>query len=151
MNFTFDSRNPKFSEIRVRDPWRKVVLKTLDNRLFIIFTSSWALHENSLLYLAISRKRRRSKDITTTTWGTSGRQLFLFWYLRDRAWFSSNTRQAPVHLPPLCSFLNLSHLLDALGDRSCMLKQFMHFLPWIWLPSFESLFYKRFFLCLVLL
>jgi hypothetical protein len=34
-------------------------------------------------------------------------------------------------LPPPCSFLNLSHLLDALGDRSWVLKQFLHFLPWI--------------------
>jgi hypothetical protein len=28
-------------------------------------------------------------------------------------------------------FKNLSHLLDALGDRSCVLNQLMHFLPWI--------------------
>jgi hypothetical protein len=31
----------------------------------------------------------------------------------------------------LVPFKNLSHLLDALGDRSCVLKQFLHFLPWI--------------------
>jgi hypothetical protein len=28
-------------------------------------------------------------------------------------------------------FLNLPHLLDALGDRSCVLNQLLHFLPWI--------------------
>jgi hypothetical protein len=42
----------------------------------------------------------------------------------------------------LC-FKNLFHLLDALGDRSWLLKQFLHYLPWIWLPSLKSLFYKR--------
>jgi hypothetical protein len=31
----------------------------------------------------------------------------------------------------LVTFKNLSHLLDALGDRSCVLNQFLHFLPWI--------------------
>jgi hypothetical protein len=31
----------------------------------------------------------------------------------------------------LVPFKNLSHLLDALGDGSCVLKQFLHFLPWI--------------------
>jgi hypothetical protein len=38
-------------------------------------------------------------------------------------------RQAPVHLPPpsvLKSFITLN---DALGDRSCVIKQLMHFLP----------------------
>jgi hypothetical protein len=31
----------------------------------------------------------------------------------------------------LVPFKILSHLLDALGDRSCVLNQFRHFLPWI--------------------
>jgi hypothetical protein len=43
-------------------------------------------------------------------------------------------------------FWNLSHLLDALGDRSCVLNQLLHFLPWIWLLLLKSLFYKKFFL-----
>jgi hypothetical protein len=42
----------------------------------------------------------------------------------------------------LC-FKNRFHLLDALGDRTWLLKQFLHYLPWIWLPSLKSLFYKK--------
>jgi hypothetical protein len=42
----------------------------------------------------------------------------------------------------LC-FKNLFHLLDALGDKNWLLKQFLYYLPWIWLPSLKSLFYKK--------
>jgi hypothetical protein len=45
-------------------------------------------------------------------------------------------------------FWNLSHLLDALGDRSYVLNQLLHFLPWIWLLLLKSLFYKKVFLML---
>jgi hypothetical protein len=56
-----------------------------------------------------------------------------------------------VHLPPPCHFKNLSHLLDALGDRSCVLKQVVAF-PSLrnLLPSFDPLFYKKVFLMLSL-
>jgi hypothetical protein len=60
-------------------------------------------------------------------WSSSGRRL-------------TNTnlvlsRQAPVHLPPpsvLKSFITLN---DALGDRSCVIKQLMQFLPWLNNPN----------------
>jgi hypothetical protein len=99
--------------------------------------------------MVISRKRRRSwsrgrEDFTATTCGPSDRKLFLLWHLRIRAWLTHKWRQAPVHLPPPLCFKNLFHLVDALGDRSWLLKQFLHYLPWIWLPSLKSLFYKRF-------
>ena len=45
------------------------------------------------------------------------------------------SKQAPVHLPPpsvLKSFITLN---DALGDRSCVIKQLMHFLPWLNNPN----------------
>jgi hypothetical protein len=45
-------------------------------------------------------------------------------------------------------FWNLSHLLDALGDKSCVLNQLLHFLPWIWLLLLNLLFYKKVFLML---
>jgi hypothetical protein len=45
-------------------------------------------------------------------------------------------------------FWNLSHLLDALGDRSYVLNQLLHFLSWIWLLLLKSLFYKKVFLML---
>jgi serine/threonine-protein kinase RIO1 len=49
-------------------------------------------------------------------------------------WTSSNntnlvlSRQAPVHLPPPSVFKSFITLNDALGDRSCVIKQLMHFL-----------------------
>ena len=48
----------------------------------------------------------------------------------------------------LAIFWNRSHLLDALGDRSCVLNQLLHFLPWIWLLLLNPLFYKKVFLML---
>jgi hypothetical protein len=45
-------------------------------------------------------------------------------------------------------FWNLSHLHDALGDRSCVLNQLLHFLPWFWLLFLNPLFYKKVFLVL---
>jgi hypothetical protein len=45
------------------------------------------------------------------------------------------SKQAPVHLPPpsvLKSFITLN---DALGDRSCVIKQLMHFLLWLNNPN----------------
>jgi hypothetical protein len=45
-------------------------------------------------------------------------------------------------------FWNLSHLLDALGDRSCVLNQLLHFVPWIWLLPLNPLIYKKVFLML---
>ena len=102
--------------------------------------------------MAISRKRGgnrswRSEDFTTTTWRTSGRKLLLLWYLWSRAWFTYHSRQAPC-ICHLLAILNLSHLLDALGDRSCVLNQLLHFLPWIWLLLLNPLFYKKVFLML---
>jgi hypothetical protein len=43
-------------------------------------------------------------------------------------------------------FWNLS--LDALSDRSCVLNQLLHFLPWIWLLLLNPLIYKKVFLML---
>jgi hypothetical protein len=39
-------------------------------------------------------------------------------------------------------------LFGALGDRSCVLNQLLHFLPWIWLLLLNPLFYKKVFLML---
>jgi hypothetical protein len=41
------------------------------------------------------------------------------------------TQGKPRCICHLLTILNLSHLLDALGDRSCVLNQLLHFLPWI--------------------
>jgi hypothetical protein len=42
------------------------------------------------------------------------------------------TQGKPRSICPLLDvFLNLPHLLEAFGDRSCVLNQFLHFLPWI--------------------
>jgi hypothetical protein len=56
---------------------------------------------------------------------------------------ADNTRQAPVHLPPPL-FKTLYHLNDALGDRSWVLNQLLHFLPWNFLPFLITCFIKRF-------
>ena len=45
-------------------------------------------------------------------------------------------------------FWNLSHLLDALGDRNSVLNELLHFLPWIWLLLLNPLIYKKVFLLL---
>ena len=96
--------------------------------------------------MVIFRKRRRSRSNRredTTTFGISGRKLFLLWYLRIRARLTYQRRQAPVHLPPPLMFLNLSHLLAALGDRRWLIKQFLHYLPWTWLPSLNPVFLQK--------
>jgi hypothetical protein len=41
----------------------------------------------------------------------------------------------------LLALLNFYHLNDAFGDRSCVLNQLLHFLPWNFLPFLDSLFY----------
>jgi hypothetical protein len=42
-------------------------------------------------------------------------------------------------------FQTLYHLNDAFSDRSCVLNQLMHFLPWNCLPFLDYLFFlKRF-------
>jgi hypothetical protein len=75
--------------------------------LFLHFHEHYIAFILIYIYMVIFRKRgrswsRRREDFTATTYGTSGRKLFLFWHLRIRAWLTYKRRQAPVHLPPPC-------------------------------------------------
>jgi hypothetical protein len=54
-----------------------------------------------------------------------------YFYICGAEPVSPITQGKPRCIFHLLSILNLSHLLDALGDRSCVLNQLLQFLPWI--------------------
>jgi hypothetical protein len=102
-----------------------------------------------LIYICMVMIRTRGRSgshwrVSTTTFGNSGWELFLHRYLWIRAWLTHKQRQAPVHSPPPCVLKIFITLFNALGDRSWLLKQFLHYLPWIWLPSLITRFTKDF-------
>jgi hypothetical protein len=54
---------------------------------------------------------------------------------------SPTTQSKPRCICHLLAILNSYNLNDALGGRSCVLNQLMHFLPWICLPFLDYLFF----------
>ena len=93
-----------------RSSVKESCIQDLDNKFILSLHS----HEHYMAfiliytYMVIFRKRRRSRSNQredTTTFGISGRKLFLLWYMRIRAYLTYQQRQAPVHLPPSLMFL----------------------------------------------